>query len=178
MSPLALVDDTPDISEILVDEIPQKGDETFQIDTLEKAAWAARKYMQAKERMEQRWEQAKSFKAKIDLWFARANSEDEGTMNYMMSLLKPYIEREVAKLRKSKTIKAPGVNISLRKKPNKVDIIDEDLAIQYCEVNQPQIIQVKKTVSKSEINKLLTKGELIPGVEVLIGDDELQIKAK
>ncbi len=178
MSSIAVAEIHPDITEVLVDDIPQEGEEGFVIDSLEKAAWAARKYIQAKERMTERWDQAKGFKEKIDLWYERANVEDENTMSYMMGLLKPYISREVLKLRKGKTVKAPGVNITLRKKPNRVEVVDEELAIKFCEANQPQIVQVKKSLSKSEINKLLSQGELIPGVNVTIGEEELQIKEK
>lgn len=95
--------------------------DTFRVDSQEKAAWAARKVLESERRIEERRELASAYKAKIDSWYAQANRDDEETVEKFRAYIRPYIETEVERKHGSKTVKLPGIDVSLRKTPDKVD---------------------------------------------------------
>ena len=132
--------------------------------------------MDAENRISQFTDQAKAYKAQIDSWFERVVKEEQDSVDYFRSILKPFIEQELSG-QKSKTLKLPGLSIQVRKKPDRVDVIDKETAISFCEANHPDALIVKKDVSKTYLKDLLTKrGELIPGCKVDIGGREIYIK--
>ena len=177
---LALVErpttqDTPRLEDLLVPE-QDKNSETFTIDSPEKAAWASRKILDAQDHLTQLKEQAASYKAQIDAWFQKAVKEDEGSIDYLKSAVHPYVEAEVSKQHKSKTLHLPGISIQLRKKPDRIDVVDKDTAVSFCEMNHPDAVIIKKDVSKSYLKVLLSKGEIIPGCDIALGENEIYFK--
>lgn len=164
----------PALEEILA---PDEDTKTpFTVDSVEKAAWAARKILDAEGRISQYTDQAKAYKAQIDSWFERVVKEEQDSVEYFRSILKPFSEQELSN-QKSKTLKLPGLSIQLRKKPDKVEVTDKETAISFCEEMHPDAIVIKKDVSKTYLKDLLTKkGELVPGCEIAVGDKDLYIK--
>lgn len=147
----------------------------FTVDTVEKAAWTARKILDAEHRISQFTDQAKQYKAQIDTWFERVVTEQEASVDYFRSLLMPFIEQELTG-QKSKTLKLPGLSIQLRKKPNRVEVTDKEIAISFCEANHPDALMIKKDVSKTFLKDLLSNlGELVPGCTIVLGREELYI---
>ena len=63
--PSATNDITPTIEDLLLDTKPDP--DYFQVDTVDKASWAARKLLEADNRITERNELAKSYKSRIDL---------------------------------------------------------------------------------------------------------------
>lgn len=114
--------------------------EPFIIDTPEKAAWAARKIIDAESRIDQYTGQASQYKKQIDSWFNRAVQDEIESVNYLKILIRPFIEQEISKQSKSKTLRYPGLNIQLRKKPDRIDITDKDIAFSFCEANHTEAI--------------------------------------
>jgi phage host-nuclease inhibitor protein Gam len=120
--------------------------------------------------------QAKVYKAQIDSWFERVVREEQDSVDYFRSILKPFIERALSD-QKSKTLKLPGLSIQLRKKPDKVEVTDKEIAISFCEANHPDAVVIKKEVSKIYLKDLLTKkGELVPGCDIVFGIEGLHIR--
>lgn len=150
--------------------------EHFTVDNPEKATWTARKIKASQERIEQRKDLAKSYKAQIDAWFRKAVQEDEESIDYLKQILKPYVEQEISMQRKSKTLRLPGISVQLRKKPDRIDVVESETAISFCEANHPEAVIVKKEISKSYLKQLLAKGEIIPGCDLMLGDEEIYIK--
>lgn len=169
-------EDETTLEDILIDEIPGEEKGSFIIDSIEKAAWAARKYIDAQHRVEGRLDQNNEFKAKIDLWSDRANSEDLSTLDYMKSILQPYAKELVKAQKKSKSLKLPEAKVVFRKSPDTVEISNEDLAISFCEATHPEVIETKKFLLKTELKKLLKKGGVIPGVRLVPGANLMFIK--
>ena len=165
----------PKLEDILLDDKP-KPKELFSVDTTEKAVWAAKKYLEAKERVESRLEQNLSFKAKIDSWSERSNSDDIATMEYMQSILEPYAKKVVDKQKKSRSLKLPEVTINFRKSPEKVIFDNEDMIIDFCKTNLPKALETKTYVLKTVLKNLLTEGEIIPGVSIVKGPEKMIIK--
>lgn len=149
----------------------------FTVDSLSKASWAAARILEAQERIAQRTELARSYKARIDAWLFDANAPDLNSMDYLRSLLKPWVEDQVARQQRSRTVLLPTATVQLRKLPDRIDIIDRDAALAYCKTNHPEAIVVKEEVSKSAVRSLIfTEGEAVPGVEAELGHDELYVK--
>ena len=168
-------EDVPLLEDLLVPE-QEEHSEPFTIDSPERAAWASHKIIYAQDHITQLKEQAASYKAQIDAWFQKAVKEDEETIDYLKSLIHPYVEAEISKQNKSKTLHLPGISIQLRKKPDRIDVVDRDAAVSFCEMNHPDAVIIKKDVSKSYLKVLLSKGEIIPGCDIALGENEIYFK--
>lgn len=166
----------PKLEEILSPDTSEVKD-SFIIDSPEKAAWASRKIIDAESRLTQYADQAKQYKKQIDSWFNRAVQDEIESIHYLKGLIRPFIEQEVSKQSKSKTIRYPGLNIQLRKKPDRIDITDKEIALSFCEANHPDAVIIKKELSKTYLKDLLNhQGEIIPGTAMVPGDSELYFK--
>jgi hypothetical protein len=186
-APLALVDSAepgplPSLSNVLFDfTIPSAeapAAEPFTVDSLSKASWCASRILEAQARTAQRSDLARSYKSRIDIWLSDANAADIDSIDYLSSLLKPWVEAEVAKQRRSRSILLPTATAQLRKLPDRIDIVDRDAALAYCKTNHPDAVIVREDISKTAVRSLVfTEGEAIPGVEAELGHDELYIKS-
>ena len=168
----------PPLEALLISD-QEKPEDQFNIDNNEKAAWAARKILTAEERISNLSDQAKQYKNQINSWYQKTIQGELDSIDYLKNIIRPYVEEEIEKLHKSKTLNLPGLNIQLRKKPDKIEITDKDIAISFCEANHPDAVIIKKEISKSYLKDLLTnKGEIIPGSHMVPGESELYIKDK
>lgn len=165
----------PHLSDLLIEQ-PPADSEHFTIDSPEKAAWAGRKIIDAEDRINKLKDQAKIYKAQIDTWYEKAIREDLDSIEYLRYMIRPYVEDEVSHMHKSKTLHLPGIAVQLRKKPDRIDVVDQETAISFCEMNHPDAVVIKKEVSKSYLKQLLAKGELIPGCDLIPGSQELYFK--
>ena len=149
----------------------------FTIDNLNKASWAVAKILESEARTAQRAQLAKDFKSRIDAWLESANKQDTDSISYLSFLLEPYVKNEISKLHNSKTLSLPTGLASLRKLPDRLDIIDSESAIAYCEAAHPDAIIIKKELDKSYLKDLiLNHAEPIPGIAAELGADKLYIK--
>jgi hypothetical protein len=152
-------------------------EDSFIIDNLSKASWAVSKILEAENRISQRSELAKEFKARIDLWLESANRQDTDSISYLSILLEPYVQEEVSKLHNSKSLSLPTGIASLRKLPDHLDITDSPMALAYCETEHPEAVIIKKELDKSILKDLIFRqAEPVPGVEAELGYDKLYIK--
>lgn len=151
-------------------------DEDFGIHSIEMAAWAARKVLDARARISSRTELADQYKSRIEEWLKKASTEDSDSISFFMSHLKAYAEREIGRQRRSRTFHLPGASLSLRKKPDRFEILDELEAIAYCESSLPEALIIKKQISKAALKQCFHKG-LPPSITFVPGEDELYINA-
>ncbi|NCN05101.1 MAG: hypothetical protein GW949_05675 [Spirochaetales bacterium] len=165
----------PQLSDLLIEKTPTES-EHFTIDSPEKAAWAGRRIIDAEDRISKLKERTQIYKAQIDKWYEKAIREDLDSIEYLRYMIRPYVEEEVSHQHKSKTLHLPGISVQLRKKPDRIDVVDTETAISFCEMNHPDAVVVKKEVSKSYLKQLLSKGELIPGCDLIPGTQELYFK--
>jgi len=147
----------------------------FRIDTPDKAAWAGRKIVEAESRIERQREIADEYKRRIDEWFERTIREDRASIEYLLGLLKPFAVSEIRSLKKGKKLKYFGVSIAMRKLPDKAEIEDEAVAIEYCEQHMPEAVETKKTLSRVLVKKALVEGRFIPGADLVPGSEELYV---
>ena len=169
---------SPDLGELLVcpDELPAEG-EDFRITSVELAAWAARKVLAARTRMERRATLAAQYTQRIAAWLGKANADDRGSVEFLTSHLKPFAQSEIAKQRRLRTLHLPGAAVSLRKKPDRVDVFDPEALLAYCEASYPEALVVTTSVSTAKVLARIKKeGELPPGVDFSRGEDELYVR--
>jgi len=150
--------------------------EPFKIDSMDKAAWAASKVLEAQARIDQRSELARSYKARIDAWLDSSNQTDLESVNFLTTLLRPYVETAIAQQYRSRSLLLISATISLRKLHDRLDITDSAAALAYCEAEHPEAVVIKKDLSKSVLKKLVLDGTAIPGVAMELGADELYVK--
>ena len=174
--PSATIDNTPTIEDLLLDTKPDP--DYFQVDTIDKASWAARKFLEADDRISQRNELAKTYKSRIDEWRDRANKEDTASADYFKGLLRQYADRAVATQHATRSVHLVGSVLSLRKKPDRVEITEPDLALSYCEAEHEEALIIKKDLSKAVLKGLLSHGIEIPGCRLEPGRDELYVKSE
>ena len=174
--PSTLINNTPTIEELLLESNPEP--DYFQVDTVDKASWAAGKLLEAEDRITHRNELAKTYKSRIDKWRDRANKEDADSVDYFKGLLRQYADRAVSTQHKSRSIHLVGSVLSLRKKPHRVEISEPDRALSYCEAEHPEALIIKKDLSKSVLKGLLSNGTEIPGCRLEPGRDELYVKSE
>jgi len=168
-----------DIDEVVFDqerdEEESRRPEGFVIDSQDKATWAARRSLQAEKRIKERERLAKQYKAKIDAWLERANKDDHSTTETMRALLTPFVEQELSGSTRKRSIDLLGVRVGFRKLPERVEVVDTEKAIAFCERNHPDVVIVKKELSKSGLRKVAQQGEFVPGVLLDGGQDRLVV---
>jgi hypothetical protein len=151
----------------------------FQVDTLQKADWVVAKILDAEARMARRSSFAADLHARVESWLNKANAADSDSTLYLSSLLRPFVESEVAIQRRSRTLLLPSGSASLRKLPDRLDIVDRDAALAFCETSHPEAVVVRKDLSKTALKSLIfSQGEAIIGITAELGGDELYIKSR
>lgn len=150
--------------------------EPFKIDSMDKAAWAASKALEAQARIDQRSELARSYKARIEAWLDSSNQSDLESVAFLTTLLRPYVEIAIAQQHRSRSLLLVSATVSLRKLPDRLEIADSAAALAYCEAEHPEAVIVKKELSKAILKKLALDGTAIPGVAMELGADELYVK--
>ncbi len=57
----------------------------------------------------------------------------------------------------------PTATAQLRKLPDRIDIVDREIALSYCKANHPEAVIVREDISKTAVRSLIfTEGEAIP----------------
>jgi hypothetical protein len=150
----------------------------FVIDSLAKADWAVSRILEAEARIARRAALASELHARIDAWLTKASAPDNDSITFLSALLRPFVDFEIAKQHRSRTLLLPSGTAQLRKLPDKLDIVDKDAALSYCESSHPEAVIVKKDLSRSALKTLIvSQGEAIPGCSFELGPDELYVRA-
>lgn len=167
----------PDASAATPDASSTAPAPSFVIDSLAKADWAVSRILDAELRISRRSALAADLHARIDAWFQKSSASDNDTVVYITGLLRPYAESEIGKQRRSRTLLLPSGSVSLRKLADRLDIVDRDAALAYCEASHPDAVIVKKDLSRSALKTLIvSQGEAIPGCEFELGSDSLLVR--
>ena len=164
-----------DLSSMIVDDDEDLEKQPFQVDSLEKAHWASSRYLDAERRILERSQLADHYVRKVYEWQDKANKPDQDSLGYFRMLLQPWVQDRLMGIR-SRSLSLPGIRLGLRKKPDRVEVVNPIVALEFCEAQVPDAVVVKKDLSKTELKKALCFGKEIPGVQLVYGDDELSIK--
>lgn len=161
-----------DLMEVIHDEPDKK---RFEVKDLDTANWAVGKMRDAETRIQQYRALADEYKRKIDAWLEKATHDDQQTIEFFESEIRPYVEREIAGGKKQ-SMKLLGATVGFRKSPASVEIEDEDAVVSYCETFAPELVRVMKSVDKTEMRKRLEKGEVFDGAHLEPGSVRFYVK--
>lgn len=157
----------------IIHDAPEK--ERFEVKDLDTANWAVGKMLDAESRIQEYRALADEYKRKIDEWLDRATKDDQSTIEFFQSEIRPFVEREVAKTNKQ-SMKLLGATVGFRKTPPAVVVDDEDSAVEYLETFAPEVVRTKKSVDKKAIKQRLESGEDIPHVHMEPGGVKFYVK--
>ena len=149
----------------------------FIVDSLARADWCVSRVLDAEAHIARRAALASELHARIDAWLTKASAADNDSISYLSTLLRPFVESEVSMQRRSRSLILPSGVAQLRKLPDRLDIVDKDAALSYCESSHPEAVIIKKDLSRSALKTLIvSQGEAVPGCSFELGPDELYVR--
>jgi hypothetical protein len=165
------------------------GDEDgpFRITVDGQASWALRKIREAQAEQARIKALAEDEIARIEQWATDADRPLQGDVDYFTGLLVDYYRRlKEANPKLPRTYKLPDGHIAARKDPDSLDVKDEAAFIAWATEHLPDAVPPK--VLKSKLNddrfahedgKVIdtTTGEVVPGVALTVGEDQIKAKA-
>jgi hypothetical protein len=150
----------------------------FIVDSLAKADWCVSRILDAEARIARRASLASELHSRIDAWLTKASAADNDSISYLTILLRPFVESEVSMQRRSRSLVLPSGTAQLRRQPDRLDIVDKEVALSYCEASHPEAVVIKKDLSRLALKTLIvSQGEAIPGCSFELGSDELYVRA-
>ena len=144
--------------------------EVFAINDLQGATWAFRKLRAIEEKQRELTSIAIEEKNRIDEWLSKENKSLDDDKTYFEGLLSAYYIEERAKDKKFK-LSTPYGKVTSRK-TEKYIYEDEQAIMDYCNMNELDVIRVKEELDKSAFKKICKggvnqeTGEVVPGVRV------------
>lgn len=180
----------PDLDEFLnaahdraLEEAALSGDpDRFRCDTDDKAAWALRKLRDARARLARIETQATEGRRRIDEWVAQESKAPNRDIAAFEGMLRAYHEHVLATDPNRKTIRLPDGELTARKAPGAVDVVDLDAFLAWADDGHHEFLRIKAEPNKTalagvtlklenaEFSDLVTDdGERIPGVVVRAG---------
>lgn len=160
--------------------------ETFKVDTLDKAAWAAAKLKEIRRQQAARRALAEQRIAQWQRWAEQEIVKLDDSAVYFNSLLEGYMRQEHEANPKQKSIVLPDATLHLRKKPDTYQR-DENELLQWVEAAG---LPYRKTVTtlcwgdlKAHIKSvgdgtaiLADTGEIVPTVTVIPGEVKFSVE--
>ena len=144
--------------------------EAFVINDLQGATWAFRKLRAIEEKEKEITAIAIEEKLRIDEWLSNESKSLNDDKTYFEGLLSAYYIEERAKDKKFK-LSTPYGKVTSSKR-TKYIYEDEQAIIDYCNMNEIDVIRVKEEWDKAAFKNLCkdgvnqSTGEVVPGVRV------------
>lgn len=152
-------------------------DERFVIDNDHAADWALRKIAQKQRQIEANRQLAEDEIARITAWLEEVTTPLAGQADHLEALLVEYHRKLLAEDDKRKTVKLPGGNLVARKRPDNVEITDEEAFIEWAEAERHNLLHIKTSPDRNAIKEAVLKdGEVIPHVTPVKGDIQYRIE--
>lgn len=142
--------------------------ETFRVTDLGSAIWCTLKLRHIRAQEAAIRTEAAAEIARIQAWVDRATKPLAEDAQYFESLLTAYHAQELERDPHLKSIPLPGVTLRSRALPDKVEVVDEAIAIAAAKAaGYLSMVRVKEEISKTEVVRHLKEtGEVIPGITV------------
>ena len=158
------------MSNVLLQNDLEEVREAFAINDLQGATWAFRKLRAIEEKQRELTSIAIEEKNRIDEWLSKESKSLDDDKAYFEGLLSAYYIEERAKDKKFKLTTPYGKVTS--KKTEKYIYEDEQAIMDYCNMNEIDVIKVKEELDKTAFKKICKggvnqeTGEVVPGVRV------------
>lgn len=130
-----------------------KQEETFKIKDLEAANWAFKKILALEKKQEENKNLAAKELDRINNWLKKENEHVETSISYFDHVLAEYFKEEKKKDPKFKLKTPYGKVMSRKQQPEWT--IDNKKAIEYLELEKPEMIVIEKKYNKTEFKKLV-----------------------
>ncbi|MCK9569981.1 host-nuclease inhibitor Gam family protein, partial [Candidatus Pacearchaeota archaeon] len=115
---------------------------------------------------------------KVDAWLAKANAAEDQTIEYMSAKLEPWIKTAIEG-RKKRSIDLPFGRAGFKATPGRMEYKDAVAVVAYAEARTPSIVEIKKSVPKAAMKKLIeATGEVPDCVELIDGEDKFYVETK
>lgn len=163
------------VQEDFIFDAPVKSGERFEVKTTENALWCEGKLARAEEDIQRNIDTVEKIKAKLDKWLEARNKPLVETIDIMMGLMRPWVEKEVASGKK-KSIDLLEHRIGFRDHPEHLEVKDEQSAIFALEIEHPECVKVEKTILKKNTTALIKQGFHVEGCEVKNGERSYYIE--
>lgn len=144
--------------------------EVFSINDLQGATWAFRKLRAIEEKQKEITAIAIEEKLRIDEWLSNESKSLNDDKAYFEGLLSAYYIEERAKDKKFK-LSTPYGKVTSRE-TEKYIYEDEQAIMDYCNMNELDVIRIKEELDKSAFKNICKggvnqeTGEVVPGVRV------------
>ena len=158
------------MSNVLLQNDLEESREVFSINDLQGATWAFRKLRAIEEKQRELTSIAIEEKNRIDEWLSKESKSLDDDKAYFEGLLSAYYIEERAKDKKFK-LSTPYGKVTSRK-TEKYIYEDEQAIMDYCNMNELDVIRIKEELDKSAFKKICKggvnqeTGEVVPGVRV------------
>lgn len=158
------------MSNVLLQNDLEEVREVSAINDLQGATWAFRKLRAIEEKQRELTSIAIEEKKRIDEWLSKENKSLADDKAYFEGLLSAYYIEERAKDKKFK-LSTPYGKVTSRK-TEKYIYEDEQAIMDYCNMNEIDVIRVKEELDKTAFKKICKggvnqeTGEVVPGVRV------------
>lgn len=152
----------------------QADNERFAVTDDNKADWCLGKIADAEKQKLEIIQYVERKKAMLDAFAKNALAQQDGTINFMTSLLRPYVEAKVEG-QKKQSIKLLNGTCGLRNPKPKFEV-DEAVLLAWEKENKPEMVKVTEKANWAELkkqvvvegDKVVTEdGEVVPGVTVV-----------
>lgn len=159
--------------------------EKFTVRDISSAEWCLKRIAWHQKHKADALAFVESEKAKLDEYLAKVNSEENGSIEYFIELLKPFAMEQLQGSKK-KTVTLPSGSLSFKKQSPEFVKNDEEL-LAFAKESVPEFVKIKESVDWAEMkkecivdgNRLVTKdGEIVQGVTVNERDDTFTVKIK
>tara|TARA_Y100000310_G_scaffold260204_1_gene269040 strand:+ start:1346 stop:1891 length:546 start_codon:yes stop_codon:yes gene_type:complete len=173
--------DTAELGEVIgeVPEVDEKSALPFVVETPGQALWCSGKMRAAEERAQAIDAQADVWIQAIRKWAADESAPYHQTVERMAELLEPWVRDQVVGQRKRSTRLPDGTVGGLRRGPERVEIVDEAAALEWCEEHLPSAIKVTRSVLKAPIlARMKENGEVPPGIAFRPGEDRYYVDVR
>lgn len=147
-------------------------EERFRIEDLDTANWAFRKIRAYKSRIQEKEELAQREKERIESWLKEETDADKGSVAYFESLLVEYYREQKAQDAKFK-LTTPYGKLTSRKKQPKVEVEDDEKALDYLVMKQPKAVETIRKYNKNDLKKMFEIVEVDGGLVAIDKDGEM-----
>lgn len=168
--------ESPALPAFVHGEAPIEAEGRFFIDDERKAAWASGKILAARHRIVVRTRLAEDYQTRILQWLTTVNQGDLESIGFLELALRPWVEDQLASQPRSRTLRLPGAKVGLRKRPDRVEVLNSDQVLSFCIEHQLEdAVVIKHELSKTGLKRHLLEGAQIPGAQLVPGSDELTV---
>jgi hypothetical protein len=161
-----------ELDRLLSEDAPERTQ--FRIEDDHQAEWALQKLAERQLELSGHREFADAEIALVNLWFADRAKAVENNINYFVSLLEDYAQRE-RRFKERKSIPLPHGKIATREGRQSWDVNHDDF-LPWARINRPDLMRVVEEPKLKEMKALLevvgdrvvdpTSGEVVAGVVI------------